>query len=246
LHALAIRNHPERGSLRWLQGLGAIRAPSEMPPIVITKTITPVLRSKWREWLSDNHATEREIWLLYHGKAAERQAHELTYLDAVEEALCFGWIDSTRKVHDGGLTAMRVTPRRRTGSNWTELNKFRCRDLIAQGLMTPAGLAVLPDLSDGPLVLAKDIEAQLKADAAVWRTFVAFPERYKRVRVANIEECRKKDKVAFRRRLQLFIKKTGEGKMYGQWDDSKLPRSVVERQATTDPPSWPADALDEG
>ncbi|KAJ3319461.1 hypothetical protein HDU93_003687 [Gonapodya sp. JEL0774] len=195
-----------------------------MPPIAITKTVTPVTRAAWRAWLQGNHSTELEVWMLYQGRAADRKPHDITYLDAVEEALCFGWIDSTKKVHDG-FTAQRFSPRTKK-SNWTELNKERARSLIAAGKMTPAGESVLPDLTDGPLVLASDVENALKMDSTVWRHFKNFPERYKKVRISLIEEVRRKDKKEFERRLEILVDRTRKGQMYGQWDDSSLARSV--------------------
>ena len=68
----------------------------------------------------------------------------LAYIEIVEEALCFGWIDSTNKKLPDGRLAQRLSPRRK-GSNWTELNKQRCQDLIERGLMTQAGLDAMPN-----------------------------------------------------------------------------------------------------
>ena len=114
-----------------------------MPPVAVTKTFTPVTRSAWRAWLSANHSTEKEIWFLYRRKAERRSSDEITYPMAVEEALCFGWIDGTAKVH-GDYSARRFTPRRKK-SSWSEINKARARRLLEEGRMTDAGRAVLPD-----------------------------------------------------------------------------------------------------
>ena len=94
-------------------------------------------RSHLRQWLEANHATERQCWvIMYRKNRPEWDA--LAYIDIVEEALCFGWIDSTNKKLPDGRLAQRLSPRRK-GSNWTELNKQRCQDLIDRGLMTKAG-----------------------------------------------------------------------------------------------------------
>ncbi len=100
-------------------------------------------RKEWRQWLADNHSVKKEIWLVCNRKKGE--GVKLSYLDAVEEAICFGWIDSTTKKIDTENTAQRFSPRR-LKSNWTELNKERARRLIQTGRMTEAGMNVLPDL----------------------------------------------------------------------------------------------------
>ena len=102
-------------------------------------------RADFRKWLAANSATEKECWIeAKRGKTPPEDA--LWYLDAVEEALCFGWIDSTQKRLPDGRMAQRLTPRRK-GSHWTELNKQRCADLEQRGLMTNAGRAAMPTLN---------------------------------------------------------------------------------------------------
>lgn len=94
-------------------------------------------RTELRHWLLDNHTTERCCWVvIYRAKRPEWDA--IPYLDVVEEALCFGWIDSTMKRLEDGRLVQRLSPRRK-GSHWTELNKQRCEELKARGLMTEAG-----------------------------------------------------------------------------------------------------------
>ena len=99
-------------------------------------------RNELRQWLVENHSTARECWVVsFRKKQPEWVA--LPYLDIVEEALCFGWIDSTCKKLPDGRLVQRLSPRRKH-SHWTELNKQRCHDLERRGLMTPAGLAAMP------------------------------------------------------------------------------------------------------
>ena len=94
-------------------------------------------RGELRQWLMENHAVERCCWVVtYRTKRPEWEA--IAYIDVVEEALCFGWIDSTLKRLPDGRLAQRLSPRR-NGSHWTELNKQRCADLEQRGLMTEAG-----------------------------------------------------------------------------------------------------------
>ena len=99
-------------------------------------------RQLLHEWLARNHASERVCWVAVYRTKTRPEGVCIPYIDAVEEALCFGWIDSTTKRLEDGRHAQRLSPRRK-GSHWTELNKQRCRNLIAQGLMTDAGLQEL-------------------------------------------------------------------------------------------------------
>jgi uncharacterized protein YdeI (YjbR/CyaY-like superfamily) len=131
----------------------------------------------------------------------------------VEEALCFGWIDGIAKKLDEERLAQRFTPRR-PKSHWTELNKERARRLIAAGLMTEAGRAVLPDLDIAAFRIPADILAALQADPQVWANFQQFPGVYQRIRISYIDEVRKQPQV-FAQRLENFIRKTRQGVQFG-------------------------------
>jgi uncharacterized protein YdeI (YjbR/CyaY-like superfamily) len=91
-----------------------------------------------RKWFQANHAKETELWLGYHLKRTGRPS--VTWQDAVDQELCFGWIDSVRYSMDGGRTAQRLTPRRK-GSVWSDVNVKRYRELEKMGLVHPAGRA---------------------------------------------------------------------------------------------------------
>lgn len=94
-------------------------------------------RTVLRSWMEKNHQKVREVWVAtYRGKLP--MAYALPYVEVVEEALCFGWIDSTCKRLPDGRLAQRLSPRRKN-SHWTERNRERCRDLELLGLMTEAG-----------------------------------------------------------------------------------------------------------
>jgi len=97
---------------------------------------------EWRGWLEANHATAPGVWLVRWQQTSGRPA--VSYEAAVEEALCFGWVDTISKRLDEERTQLLFTPRR-PGSNWSESNRARLKRLIAGGRMTPAGLAVAPD-----------------------------------------------------------------------------------------------------
>lgn len=94
-------------------------------------------RAELREWLVKNHPTERECWVITY-RSKQPQQGVIPYIEVVEEALCFGWIDSTLKRLPDGRLAQRLSPRRKK-SHWTELNIERCIDLEKRGLMTDAG-----------------------------------------------------------------------------------------------------------
>jgi uncharacterized protein YdeI (YjbR/CyaY-like superfamily) len=179
----------------------------------ITDTTKPKNRIEWRRWLETNHQNLTEIWLLSDNRAEEST---VIYLDAVEEAICFGWIDGIQKRFSTNELAQRFTPRKKR-SNWTELNKERARRLIRLELMTEAGSATLPDL-DVKFIVAKDILDVLKNKPAAWANFAEFPDLYRRVRIGYIEEMRK-NPIEFDRRLQNFVNKTADDKMFGNWND---------------------------
>ena len=133
-------------------------------------------RVDWRAWLAVNHESEKEIWIISNALSG---TSSVSYLDAVEEAICFGWIDSIAKRLSDSEQAQRFSPRHRN-SNWTELNKERARRLIRLGLMTEAGRRLLPDLSK-PFVIADDILDAVSATPDAKAHFAAFPELYIRV-----------------------------------------------------------------
>jgi len=93
-------------------------------------------RAAWRSWLADNHLTKNEIWLIYYNKQSGKP--RIPYNDAVEEALCYGWIDSILKPVDKDCHAQRFSPRRKN-SQLSELNKERIRRLIKEKKMMPIG-----------------------------------------------------------------------------------------------------------
>lgn len=170
-----------------------------------------------REWLAQHHATERECWVVVR-RGRPKDDGTFWYIDAVEEAMCFGWIDSTVKKIDATTTAQRLCPRK-AGSVWSELNKERCRRMEALGLMTDAGRAVLPDMSERGFVIDEDILRALKSDAEVWANFCRLPDLYRRVRIDTIQ-IKRRERALFESRLAKFIDNTRRGVMYGEWNDN--------------------------
>ena len=107
----------------------------------IGETLLVHTRQEWREWLAVHIQTHKEIWLVFYKKSAHRSG--ISFDDAIEEALCFGWIDSQLKGINEQTYAIRFTPRR-PQSQWTAGNRARAARLMSEGKMTEAGLAVLP------------------------------------------------------------------------------------------------------
>ena len=178
----------------------------------ITKTLYLTKRSQWRSWLKKNYKKEKEIWLIYYNKASNRP--RIPYNDAVEEALCFGWIDSIVKKIKKDETAERYTPRRK-GSPMSQMNMERARMMIKQNKMAREGLAHFHDNDTSEdIKIRPDIMKALKQDKTVWNNFRSFPDHYKRIRIAGIEYYRKNPKM-FRTRLENFLKMTRKNKKFG-------------------------------
>lgn len=174
-------------------------------------------RNGFRQWLMDHHATETVCWVVLK-KGKPQDDGQLYYLDAVEEALCFGWIDSTQKTWEG-QTLQRFSPRKK-GSPWSELNKERCRRLERLGLMTDAGRRMLPDMSDNGMKIDEEIIDAFKANPVAWNHFISFPPLYQRVRIDTIQRDKHKNLELFNKRLARLIEASAKGEMFGEWNDS--------------------------
>lgn len=173
-------------------------------------------REAFRAWLTENHSTETECWFVAK-KGKNPPPNVVRYLDTVEEALCFGWIDTTHK-NINGVDLQRFTPRT-AKSPWSELNKERCRRLEKLGLMTAAGRAVLPDLSKESFTIDPEILAAFQENPKAWENFKAFPPLYQRVRIDCIQRDKKKDRAVFEKRLQKLIENSAAGKLFGKRND---------------------------
>jgi uncharacterized protein YdeI (YjbR/CyaY-like superfamily) len=144
-------------------------------------------RQQWRTWLSEHHAQARGVWLVFYKKSS-RLAH-VSYDEAVEEALCFGWIDSKPGKVDVLRSKLYFAPRK-PGSGWSKPNKDRIATLLSAGLMMPAGLAVLHAAqADGSwtmldaveaLVIPEDLALALAEHPNASEHFMAFPRSAKR------------------------------------------------------------------
>lgn len=188
----------------------------------ITKTLYVHKVKDWRSWLKKNHKTSREIWLVYYKKHSGKP--RISYNDAVDEAMCFGWIDSTVKTLDKDRYCQRFSPRKK-GSPVSELNKHRAIRLIREKRMTPVGLESLKETLRGGAKLhqgrIKHVEpfkipayvknALVKGQA--WRNFQKFPLAYKRIRVGWVTGTHKPD--VRKTRLDYFVKMTAQNKRFG-------------------------------
>ncbi|MBN1694833.1 YdeI/OmpD-associated family protein [candidate division WOR-3 bacterium] len=175
------------------------------------KTLYITERNEWREWLRKNFDKEKEIWLIYPNKSSGKP--RITYNDAVEEALCFGWIDSTVRKFDKENSMQRFSPRN-PKSKYSQANKERLRWLLKKDMIHSSIKESAKKILKEKFVFPVDIIDAIKKDKKAWENFQKFSQAYKRVRIAYIEGARKRPE-EFNKRLSNFIKRTRENKMIG-------------------------------
>ena len=166
-------------------------------------------RTEWRNWLQLNFNIKNEVWLVYAKKSSGEQ--RIKYNDAVEEALCFGWIDSTNKTLDKDHTIQRFAPRQ-TRSSYSQPNKERLKWLAENNLIHPSFLKTVQEIISKEYVFPLDILDEIKKDKTAWNNFIKFSEPYKRIRIAYIDSARKRPE-EFTKRLTNFILKTQNNKL---------------------------------
>lgn len=179
--------------------------------MIITETLYANRREDWRGWLEDNHASAREIWLVTYRVASGIPS--IPYNDAVEEAICFGWIDSTRKNVDEVALAQRYSPRRK-GAAFSQTNLERLERMRDRQKLAPHIEEALQGLRADSFVIADDILAALDADPEARSFFETTSPSYQRIRAAYVEYARS-DPETFARRLNLLVRKCRAGKQYG-------------------------------
>jgi uncharacterized protein YdeI (YjbR/CyaY-like superfamily) len=177
----------------------------------IGKTLYVVKRSDWRKWLREHYKTEKEIWLVYYKKGSGKPRIE--YNDAVEEALCFGWIDSIVRTIDEQRFAQRFSPRK-PGSKYSPANKERLRSLLKKKKVIKEVRETLDDLEEEKFVIPEDILAEIKASKQAWKHFQKFSDAYKRIRIGFIDGARNRP-AEFKKRLAYFIRMTEQNKRFG-------------------------------
>ena len=180
------------------------------------ETLYLVKRKDWRKWLAKNHDKKKDVWLIYYRKASGKP--RISYNDAVEEALCYGWIDGIVKGIDEEKFVQRFSPRR-TKSVLSEMNRERIKTLIKNKQMTEFGIKAIEKIfdenSEKEFKVPRDILLRIRRDKQTWKNFQNFPESYKRIRIAYIEGVRKRDGEEFNKRLNNFLKMTAKNKRFG-------------------------------
>ena len=188
----------------------------------LTNTFFAPTRAAWRAWLEENHASQKEVWLIYH-KAPGTQP-SIAYEESVEEALCFGWVDSLILKIDEEHYARKFTPRR-MDSAWSETNKRRVAKVIAEGRMTPAGLAKITYPLDEPLISSKKedfslpewIVHGLQASSLAWDNFMGLPASHQKRYVGWISSAKKEE--TRQKRIYEAIELLEQGKRIGLGPD---------------------------
>ena len=178
-------------------------------------------RDDWRAWLRENHDTEKEVWLIYYKKHTSKP--RIPYDDAVEEALCFGWIDSIVKKIDAEKFTRKFTPRK-SKSKWSEANKKRARKMIKEGKMTKAGLAKINEAKNNgewlkaapvrrELVIPPYIKEALSMNKKALDYFDSLANGYKRQLVGWITSAKREE--TRKRRLAEAISLLEQNKKLG-------------------------------
>ena len=168
-------------------------------------------RKDWRTWLAEHYDARKEVWLVYYNKNSGRPS--IPYGDSVEEALCFGWIDSTVKRLDADHSAQRFS-QRNPNSPYSQTNKERLRWLIEHNQVMPDILASLDGIITEEFEIPADILQALQANEQAWRNFQQFSGPYQRIRVAYVDGARKRP-AEFQKRLKNFIHMMEQNKQFG-------------------------------
>jgi uncharacterized protein YdeI (YjbR/CyaY-like superfamily) len=180
------------------------------------KTLDVRHRRQWRAWLRVHHRSESEIWLVFHKRHTAKPS--IPYDDAVEEALCFGWIDSLVRRLDDDRYARKFTPRK-PDSRWSTGNRRRYADLKARGLLAEQGLKRPPTSRSGDAprppagVLPPYIEKGMKANARAWGRFSQLSPSDRRAYIGWIDSAKREQTRA--KRLREAVRLLAAGKKLG-------------------------------
>ena len=157
-------------------------------------------REDWRKWLADNFENASDVWFVFPSKFSGEKS--VTYNDVVEEALCFGWIDSTIKALDKEHKIQHFTPRN-PKSSYSQANKERLKWLLEHNMIHPDREDNIRKVLSAPFVFPNDIIGKLKEDKTVWENYQQFSDAYRRIRIAYIEAARKRPE-EFEKRLNMY------------------------------------------
>jgi uncharacterized protein YdeI (YjbR/CyaY-like superfamily) len=175
----------------------------------VSDTLYVTTRKQWRDWLSDNFDKTEVIWLVYPKKKTGKI--RILYNDAVEEALCFGWIDSTIKTFNKDHIAQRFTPRN-PKSDFSQANKERLKWLLDNNMIHSSIKKDVQDIIGKEFIFSNDIINAIKNDKTAWTNYQGLSESYKRIRIAYIESARHRPD-EFKKRLSNFLDKTRDNKL---------------------------------
>lgn len=176
-----------------------------------TKLLYVTNRTQWRSWLKKNRRSKDEVWLVYYKKSSGKP--RISYNDAVEEALCFGWIDSKVKSIDQEKFAQRFSVRK-PGSRYSQANLERLRALAQQGKVLKVVLGTLPASTEASFRVPPDILQAIRKNRQAARNFAGFSQPYIRIRIAFIDAVRHRP-AEFHKRLAHFIRMTEKDKQFG-------------------------------
>ncbi|CAK9050619.1 DUF1801 family [Durusdinium trenchii] len=202
-----------RGVLRAEHAPSAPRKATGELSVVPKDAFYASTRGAWRGWLKKNFASRSYIWLVFPKKASKLPS--VRYNDAVEEALCFGWIDSTYRPLSETLGMQRFTPRRKIGENYSQPNVERLRWVDAKGLIEPTVRPQISHVLRSKFEWPKDILAAIEREPEAARSWKRFSASYRRIRVAWVEQKRKSDPAEFKKRLRNLVQKTKQGRQFG-------------------------------
>ena len=177
----------------------------------ITQTLYVTNPKDWRTWLKKHYKTEKEIWLVYYKKESGKP--RISYNDAVEQALCFGWIDSIVKKLDDERTAQRFSPRK-PNVKYSQANIERLRTLVAKKKVIKPVAESIKDILNEKFKIPPDILKAIKSNKEAWKHFQKFSDSYKRIRIAFIDGARKRPQ-EYKKRLRHFIEMTEKNKIFG-------------------------------
>ena len=177
----------------------------------VTKTLYVTNRGDWRNWLEEHYKSEKEIWLVYYRKEAGKP--RIPYNDAVEEALCFGWIDSIIKKLDEERNIQRFSLRK-AKSEYSQTNKERLKKLTKQRKVKPEVLASLEEVDLERFEYPADIMAAIRENEQAWENYQRYSGSYQRIRIAYIDNGRGREG-EYKKRLKHFIRMTERGKQFG-------------------------------
>jgi uncharacterized protein YdeI (YjbR/CyaY-like superfamily) len=188
----------------------------------ITEKLYVTNRDDWRSWLQKNYDAKKEVWLIYYKKHTGKP--RIPYDDAVEEAMCFGWIDSTVQRIDDEKYAQKFTPRN-AKSKWSELNIQRAKKMIREGRMTKAGLTKFKETktqnksglkatpSKKKLFIPSDLKKVLVTNKKAWDNFNKFAPSYKKLYIRWIKDAKKRE--TRERRIKQTVKWSAQNKKPG-------------------------------